>query len=134
MNANQLLPTLFTLSLFFSVPTNAQETTKAEATIHQEADEMPIPPGGMEGWVKYFRENLKYPETAKKNGIEGMVMLSFIVRSDGSVTDVEVLRGIGGGCDEEAMRLLANSPKWTPGKKENKPVDVEMKLPVQFKL
>jgi protein TonB len=134
MKTKLIITALLTVALFYAFPSNAQETSKSKETVHQEVDEMPVPPGGMEGWINYFKNNLKYPEAAKKNGIEGMVMLSFIVRSDGSVSDVAVLRGIGGGCDEEAKRLLANSPKWTPGKKENKPVDVEMKLPVQFKL
>lgn len=134
MKTKHLFSILFASALFLSVPTLAQEATKSKETVHQEVSEMPVPPGGMEGWINYFKNNLKYPETAKKNGVEGMVMLSFIVKKDGSVSNVQVLRGIGGGCDEEAVRLLTNSEKWTPGKKENKPVDVEMKLPVQFKL
>lgn len=134
MKTNNLFSILFASALFLSVPNLAQEATKSKETVHQEVSEMPVPPGGMEGWINYFKNNLKYPETVKKNGVEGMVMLSFIVRKDGSVSDVQVLRGIGAGCDEEAVRLLTSSEKWTPGKKENKPVDVEMKLPVQFKL
>lgn len=134
MKTRLIIAALLTVALFYSFPSNAQEKASSKETVHQEVDQMPVPPGGMDGWISYFKSNLKYPKQARTNGIEGMVVLSFIVRSDGSVTDVEVLRGIGGGCDEEAVRLLANSAKWTPGKKENKPVDVEMKLPVQFKL
>lgn len=134
MKTKLIITALLTAAMFYAFPSTAQETAKSKETVHQEVSEMPVPPGGMVGWINYFKNNLKYPETAKKNGVEGMVMLSFIVKKDGSVSNVQVLRGIGSGCDEEAVRLLTNSEKWTPGKKENKPVDVEMKLPVQFKL
>lgn len=134
MKTKLIIAALLTVALFYAFPSKAQETSKSKETVYQEVDQMPVPPGGMEGWINYFKNNLKYPKQAKTNGIEGMVMLSFVVRSDGSVSEVEVLRGIGGGCDEEAMRLLANSPNWTPGKKDNENVNVQMKLPVQFKL
>jgi TonB family protein len=95
----------------------------------------PNPAGGkMEGWMKYLAESIKYPEEAKKQGIEGTVVIVFVINSDGTISDVETLRGIGGGCDEEAMRVIQNAPKWTPGLQGGKPVNCRMRLPIRFKL
>jgi protein TonB len=69
---------------------------------------------------------------AKESGIQGTVYVTFVVEKDGSITDVRVLRGIGGGCDEEAVRVVKNSPKWSPGKQRGKPVRVQYNLPVKF--
>lgn len=91
-------------------------------------------PGGMEALIKYLSENIKYPEQAKKDKIQGRVYISFVVEKDGSVADAKVLRGIGGGCDEEALRVVNAMPKWTPGKQRNTPVRVQFNLPVAFKL
>ncbi len=103
--------------------------------VYQVVPDMPVPPGGsMESFIQYFQENMKYPDLAKKKGIEGMVAVSFIVLEDGKVSDVSILRGIGGGCDEEAYRLVKESGTWTPGKLEGKAVPVQMRLPIQFKL
>jgi protein TonB len=102
--------------------------------VHEKVDEMPVPPGGMDGWIKHLTENLKYPQAARDAKIEGMVVLTFIVKEDGSVSDVEILRGIGSGCDEEGKRVVEISPKWTPGKIEGKAVNTRMRLPINFKL
>ena len=91
-------------------------------------------PGGMEALIKYLSENIKYPEQAKKDKIQGKVYISFVVEKDGSVADAKVLRGIGGGCDEEALRVVNAMPNWTPGKQRNTPVRVQFNLPVAFKL
>ena len=91
-------------------------------------------PGGMEALIKYLSENIKYPEQAKKDKIQGKVYISFVVEKDGSVAGAKVLRGIGGGCDEEALRVVNAMPKWTPGKQRNTPVRVQFNLPVVFKL
>ena len=91
-------------------------------------------PGGMEALTKYLSENIKYPEQAKKDKIQGKVYISFVVEKDGSVADAKVLRGIGGGCDEEALRVVNAMPKWTPGKQRNTPVRVQFNLPIVFKL
>ena len=91
-------------------------------------------PGGMEALIKYLSENIKYPEQAKKDKTQGKVYISFVVEKDGSVADAKVLRGIGGGCDEEALRVVNAMPKWTPGKQRNTPVRVQFNLPVVFKL
>lgn len=94
----------------------------------------PIPPGGMDGWNEYLRSNLTYPAEAKQLGIEGTVIVVFLINSDGSVSNVEILRGIGGGADEEALRVVQNSPNWTPAMQKDQVVNSRMRLPVRFKL
>lgn len=118
-----------------------KEVEIKEAPVEEKADvifdvveTMPTPPGGMEGWNKYLSKNLKYPTQARRMGIEGTVYVVFVVNTDGSIQDVEILRGIGGGCDEEAMRVVRNAPKWEPGKQRGRPVRVKMRLPIRFKL
>ena len=91
-------------------------------------------PGGIEALYKYLAENITYPQQAKDSGIQGRVYVTFVVEKDGSITGAEVLRGIGGGCDEEALRVVNAMPKWTPGKQLGEPVRVQFNLPVVFKL
>jgi protein TonB len=78
--------------------------------------------------------NLVYPVIARSNGIQGKVFLNFIVEPNGSVSNVTVLRGIGGGCDEEAIRLVKAMPGWTPGKQQGKSVRVTVNYSVAFAL
>lgn len=132
----KLISTLAIL-LFFGLvsKTEAQVVMSQIEGVYQVVPDMPVPPGGtMESFINYFQENMKYPELAKEKGIEGLVAVSFVVREDGSVNDVAILRGIGGGCDEEAYRLVKESGTWTPGKLDGKAVAVQMRLPIQFKL
>lgn len=100
----------------------------------QEVDKMPAYPGGDEARSKFFVETVKYPENALKKGIQGTVFISFLVKADGSITNVKIMRGIGGGCDEEAIRVVKLMPKWTPGELKGKPVDVEFTMPIKFAL
>lgn len=119
-----------------------QEVIISEAApIVEKADQIfdvvetqPLPPGGMSGWNEYLSKNLKYPTQARRMGVEGTVIVVFVVNTDGSIQDVEVLRGIGGGCDEEALRVVAGAPKWEPGKQRGRPVRTRMRLPIRFKL
>ena len=83
---------------------------------------------------KYLSKNLEYPTMASENGIQGRVIVGFVVGKDGSISDVKVLRGIGGGCDEAAKEVIENMPKWNPGKQRGRPVKVQYTLPVIFKL
>lgn len=91
-------------------------------------------PGGMEAMYAYIQKNLVYPEKAKEKGIEGRVFVSFIIEKDGSISNVKILRGIGGGCDEAAMEMVKNMPKWKPGKQKGKPVRYQFTLPIKFEL
>ena len=101
---------------------------------YKKVEKMPSYPGGDEARVKFMVENIKYPAEAKKNIVQGTVFVNYIVRADGSITDVKILRGIGGGCDEEAIRVIKLMPKWNPGMDKGKPVDVEFVMPIKFAL
>lgn len=117
------------------IPVEQEEEESAdEQQIFMVVESMPEFPGGMNELNKYLAENIHYPQMAKESGIQGRVFVTFVVERDGRVTDVRVLRGIGGGCDEEAVRVVKNMPKWTPGKQRGKPVRVQFNLPVKFTL
>ena len=103
-------------------------------SIYQIVDEMPQYPGGEAAMMKFVANNVKYPQEAKDKEIDGRVFVSFVVEKDGSVSNVKVLRGIGGGCDEEAVRVVSSMPKWKPGIKDGKPVRVSYMMPINFKL
>lgn len=107
---------------------------KVEAEIFTVVEEQPTYPGGEEARMRYLQENIKYPEEAKELGIQGRVFVTFVVEVDGSITDVRVLRGIGGGCDQEAIRVVKGMPKWVPGKQRGVPVRVQFNLPIKFTL
>ena len=91
-------------------------------------------PGGMDSLKAFIERNLVYPQWAKDNKIEGKVYVSFTVEIDGSISNVKVLRDIGGGCGAEAIRVVMKMPKWKPGKQRGKPVRVQFNLPIEFKL
>jgi protein TonB len=95
-------------------------------------DQFPEFEGGMAAWAKFIQRNLRYPPRAEEEGVSGKVFLSFVIERDGSVTDVTLLKGIGAGCDEEAMRVIKKSPKWKPGKQQNNPVRVRYTMPLSF--
>ena len=103
-------------------------------SIYQIVEEIPQFPGGENAMMKHVSQNIVYPEEAKEKGIQGRVFVSFVIEKDGSVSNVKVLRGIGGGCDEEAVRAISSMPKWKPGKMKGKPVRVNYQIPVMFKL
>jgi len=103
-------------------------------TIFQIVEEMPSPKGGFEEFYKYLNKNLKYPPKASRTNIEGRVFLSFVVETDGSLTDIQVMKGIGAGCDEESIRVMQNAPKWNPGKQRGNPVRVRYAFPIVFRL
>lgn len=90
--------------------------------------------GGMEAWYSYLNKNLRYPSLAKRMGIEGTVLVRFVVNKDGSVQNVDVLRPLGGGCDEVAMEVIKNSPDWVPGRLKGQIVRTRMVMPIKFKL
>ena len=110
------------------------EDEVVEQEIFKIVEEMPSFPGGEQKLMKYVGDNVKYPQIARETGIQGRVFVNFVVEPDGSVSNVSVLRGIGGGCDEEAMRVVKNMPKWKPGKQRGKAVRVQYMLPINFTL
>ncbi|MEP2668775.1 MAG: TonB family protein [Cyclobacteriaceae bacterium] len=97
-------------------------------------EEQPQFPGGNSEFLKYLRDNMRYPRQARSMAIEGRVYVQAIVGKDGSLDDVQVLKGIGGGCDEEALRVVKLSPKWKPGRQRGNNVRTKIVIPIVFKL
>lgn len=97
-------------------------------------EEQPSYPGGNEAWFKHLSRNLNYPVEAKKNGVEGAVYLSFVVDKTGELRDIQVIKGVGHGCNEEALRVLMASENWNPGKQRGVEVSSRMQLRIVFKL
>lgn len=95
---------------------------------------MPEFPGGIAALHAYLSKNIEYPRMAREAGISGIVYLSFVVGTDGKLSDISVLRGVGGGCTEEAIRVVKAMPAWKPGIQRSKAVKVKMTLPISFKL
>lgn len=91
-------------------------------------------PEGREAFYKYISKHIKYPRAAQQANINGTVYVQFVIDLDGSISNAQVVKGIGYGCDEEAIRVIQNAPKWTPGKQRGRPARVRMVLPVSFKL
>ena len=112
-----------------------QEEVVDEPEIFTIVEEMPeFPGGGESALLKYLSGNIKYPPLARENNIQGTVYVTFEIDKSGKVKDVKILRGIGGGCDEEALRVVSRMPQWKPGKQRGKPVRVQYNLPVRFTL
>lgn len=124
-------------------PTETAGPAPVEEAIHVErkADEIftaveqnPQFPGGARQMAEFLEKNLRYPPQAARASISGKVYLQFVVNTDGSIVDVSVLKGIGFGCDEEALRVVKKMPNWQPGKQSGRPVRVKFTLPVVFAL
>jgi len=115
------------------VPQQAEEEFK-EDEIFIIVEEPAEFAGGEAARRKFLEDNMKYPQIAREMGIQGTVYLEFIVEPDGSLTNITVRRGIGGGCDEEALRVTSIMPKWKPGKQRNKAVRVRFNMPIKFVL
>ncbi|MDW3210142.1 MAG: energy transducer TonB [Reichenbachiella sp.] len=109
------------------------EEEKAEE-IFMIVEDKPEPKGGVKAFYQYVAENVRYPNKAREDKIQGRVFVQFVVNSKGQISDVVTVKGIGGGCDEEAVRIVSAAPDWNPGKQRGKPVSVRMVLPITFKL
>ncbi len=116
------------------VAPEVEEEEVVETEVFTIVEEMPEFPGGMNKLGEYLAKSIKYPQMAREAGIQGRVFITFVIEKDGSVTNVQVLRPLGGGCDEEAVRVVKSMPKWKPGKQRGKAVRVSYNLPVNFKL
>lgn len=110
------------------------EESVAEEEIFTIVEQMPSFPGGDEALFKFLSKSINYPQMAADAGITGTVYITFVVEKDGSVADARILKGIGGGCDEEALRVVKQMPRWQPGKQRGKSVKVQYNLPVRFTL
>ncbi len=114
---------------------NTSQTRKDTATddkVYEVCEQMPIFEGGDAALLKYLRENLKYPDNTKDRGVQGRLVIGFIVEKDGSLTDVKVLRPVDIDLDAEALRVIKGMPKWIPGRQNGKRVRVRYLLPVHI--
>ena len=111
-----------------------EEEEIVEAEVFIVVEEMPEFPGGPAKMLEYIQKNVKYPMMARESDIQGRVFVNFVVEPDGSISNVNVMRGIGGGCDEEAVRVVNSMPKWKPGKQRGSAVRVSFTVPIIFKL
>ena len=103
-------------------------------SIYKIVEQMPEYPGGTAKMLTFISENIKYPQSAMEKGIEGKCYIQFVIDVDGSITNVELMRGFDEECDAEALRVVNLMPKWKPGKKDGKPVRVHYMIPIAFKL
>ena len=111
-----------------------EEEEVEEEQIFQVVEEMPEFPGGMGECMKWLGKNMKYPTISQENGVQGRVIVQFVVNSDGSIVDAQVVRGVDPYLDKEALRVIGLMPKWKPGKQRGKAVRVKFTLPVMFRL
>lgn len=110
------------------------EAAPVEEQVFQVVEQNPEFPGGMAALGQYLGKNLKYPAAASRANVSGKVFLTFVVNTDGSIQDIQVLKGLGFGCDEEAQRVVKGMPKWKPGKQSGRNVRVKYNLPISFVL
>ena len=132
----RLLTTLSVLAILFmaNTTTMAQDKKVANDKVYEKVEVMPEFPGGEQAMMDFVAKNVVYPQEARDKEISGRVMVGFIVEKDGGISDAKVVKGIGGGCDEEAVRVVNAMPKWKPGKQKSKPVRVSFMMPFNFKL
>ena len=120
-----------------AAPTKAEVAVEAapkEEQIFTVVEQQPEFSGGMAALGQYLQKNLRYPAAAQRANVSGRVFVSFVVNTDGSIQDVQVLKGLGFGTDEEAKRVVQAMPKWRPGKQSGRPVRVKFNLPINFTL
>lgn|SRR5574344_1063229 len=135
----QVISTLFFVALFFSLPCVAQEKgvakpAVADSSIFVYVEQAPEFPGGKEALSNFLTQEVHYPLEALQKGIEGTVFLRFVVEKNGSISQVKVVKEVGGGCTEEAIRVVEKMPRWKPGTQNGKPVRVQFTLPLKFQL
>lgn len=114
-----------------AVSENIEKNTETVFTV---VEESAMFPGGQDELIKYLALNIQYPKQARVRGVEGLVYVSFVVEKDGSLTDIKLLRDIGSGCGQEALRVVKEMPKWRPAKLKGETVRMQFNLPVKFTL
>lgn len=125
---------LLLLLVFIGISSATQLFAQEEEPIFVFTEQPPQFPGGDEERLRFLSQNLKYPELAKESDIQGVVYITFVVEVDGTISNVKVLRGIGGGCDEEAVRVIKLMPKWIPAKQRGTAVRSQFNMPIKFTL
>jgi protein TonB len=122
---------LLSIGLFSAVQVSAQSN---EDTLKKPTQTVEEKPSGSVDFLTYLAKNLRYPDDARENDIQGKVIVKFIVTETGDIDSVQVIKGIGGGCDEEAVRVIKNMPRWKPGTQKGKPVKVYFTQAITFNL
>jgi periplasmic protein TonB len=100
--------------------------------VFNEVEQMPVFPGGEGAMMKFIKENLKYPVLAQEKGVQGTAIINFVIGKDGKISRIKVMRSVGSGCDEEAIRVLEKMPAWTPGKQGGRTVAVSYMVPFKY--
>jgi TonB family protein len=125
---------VFFLLFCFFISASTIYAQQENSEVFTYVEQMPEFKGGEGALMKFISTNIKYPINARNENIEGRVIVSFVVTFEGKVTDLKVLRDIGGGCGDEALRVLKLSPDWKPGKQNGRPVNTKMVVPINFHL
>ena len=107
---------------------------EVENKVFDVVEQMPSFPGGQQALMDYLSNNVKYPVVAQENGVQGRVVVSFVVEKDGSITDVKVVKSVDPSLDKEAARVVKSMPRWIPGKQNGSAVRVKYNVPVSFRL
>ena len=124
------------MALFGLTTVSAQKTVVAKKNqqVFDVVEKMPEYPGGQAALFEYLQKNVKYPADAEKKKVEGRVLVTFVVNTDGSITDIEVVRKTFPSLDAEAVRVISGMPKWKPGEQKGKKVRVKYTVPLNFRL
>lgn len=124
------------MTLFGLTTVSAQKTVVAKKNqqVFDVVEKMPEYPGGQAALFEYLQKNVKYPADAEKKKVEGRVLVTFVVNTDGSITDIEVVRKTFPSLDAEAVRVISGMPKWKPGEQKGKKVRVKYTVPLNFRL
>ena len=132
-NEEKQQPAVTETETILEQPVYNKEALNLQDSIYIVSEVMPQYPGGTNEMMRYIQENIKYPQSAKDNKIEGRVFVSFVVEKDGSITNAAVLRGIDKECDAEALRVVSSMPKWTPGQHKGEVVRTQFTIPIYYK-
>jgi TonB family protein len=124
----------YTLPVSFLIEKPATAAPVGQEVVFSQVEQIPVFPGGIEALYKYLGENIKYPLDAVLNKRSGNVFVEIVVKADGSIGQAKVLKGIGYGCDEEALRVITTMHKWQPGRQGGKAVNTRYTLPIRFEL
>lgn len=135
LQKGQAVNVQFNLPIRFMLEGGVTEK-KAEVSkeVFKVVEQMPAYPEGQGALLEFLAKNINYPTVAKENGVEGMVVVQYVIEKDGSISNAKVVRGIGAGCDEEALRVVNAMPNWIAGKQRGQAVAVQFNLPIRFKL
>ena len=124
------------MAMFCLTTVSAQKTVVSQKNeeVFDIVEQMPEYPGGMQALFEFLSKNIKYPEDAQKQKVEGRVLVKFVIETDGSISNIEVMKNAFPSLDAEAMRVAQAMPKWTPGKQGGQVVRVKFVLPINFSL